>query len=145
MEGDIWCYGIADHRCQSKVNILPHVRLMQLADVPAVREQPGSGGIGEQTVDGDSIVGNVNSNGDQLKLDRSNGNANPDEGVGLWVRRIVPMAVYWTLFRQPPSIRPISATLACSWCSVVSLASFWVSRILSWNWTVSACAEALTR
>jgi hypothetical protein len=39
-----------------------------------------------KTVDGNSIVGNVNSNDGQLKLDRSNGNSNPNDGLGLSVR-----------------------------------------------------------
>ena len=60
-----------------------------------------------KTVDGNSIVGNVNSNDGQLKLDRSNGNANPNDGVGLVARQYA----YWTLLRQPPSMRPISLTL----------------------------------
>ena len=38
-----------------------------------------------KTVDGDSYVGNVNSYDGQAKLDRSNGNANDDDGVGLSV------------------------------------------------------------
>ncbi len=67
-------------------------------------------------MDGNSIVGNVNSNNGQLKFDRSNGNANSDNGFGLSVRQVVypDRVTYWTLLRQPPSIRPISLTLACS-------------------------------
>ena len=38
-----------------------------------------------KTVDGDSYVGNVNSYDGQAKLDRSNGNANDGNGVGLSV------------------------------------------------------------
>ncbi len=41
-------------------------------------------------MDGDSIVGNINSNDDQLKLDRSNGKANGNDGVGLSVGQIIP-------------------------------------------------------
>jgi hypothetical protein len=75
-----------------------------------------------ETVDGNSIVGNVNSNGGEFRLDRGNGNANPNDGVGLSVRQIVQTdtvlsargTVYCTLLRQPPSIRPISRSLACS-------------------------------
>jgi hypothetical protein len=40
-----------------------------------------------KTADGNSIVGNVNSNDGQFRLDRSNGNANPNDGVGLSVRQ----------------------------------------------------------
>ena len=49
-------------------------------------EQDRTGCAKEQTVDGNSIVGNVNSNGDQFNLNRSNGNANSNNGVGLSVR-----------------------------------------------------------
>lgn len=84
---------IADLCRQSKANnFAPRASDVLATDVPAACEQTGSGGIREQTVDGDSIVGNVNSNGDQLKLDRSNGNANGDNGVGLSVRQIVQSA-----------------------------------------------------
>lgn len=38
-------------------------------------------------VDGDSIVGNVNSNEGQLKFDRSNGKANSNEGLGVVTRQ----------------------------------------------------------
>ena len=41
--------------------------------------------LGRRTVDGDSYVGNVNVNAGQANLDRSNGNANDDNGVGLSV------------------------------------------------------------
>ena len=40
----------------------------------------------EQTVDGDSYVGNVNSNDGQANFDRSNGNANDRNGFGLVTR-----------------------------------------------------------
>lgn len=91
-------------------------------------------------MDGDSYVGNVNSNDGQLNLNRSNGNANPNYGVGVSTRQMFYCShmsrtyldmFYWTDLRQPPNMRPISVVLACSWCSVVSLASFWVSNILS--------------
>ena len=42
-----------------------------------------------KTVEGDSVVGNVNSNEDQFKLDNSNGNANPNDGAVVSVRQIV--------------------------------------------------------
>ncbi len=51
-----------------------------------VCEQHTSGSVREQTVDGDSYVGNVNSNGGQLRLNRSNGNANSNNGVGVSMR-----------------------------------------------------------
>lgn len=38
-------------------------------------------------VDGNSVVGKVNSDDGQLKFDRSNGNANGNEGVGISVRQ----------------------------------------------------------
>lgn len=83
-------------------------------------------------MDGNSVVGNVNSNEGQLKFSNSNGNANDDGGVGLSVRQEVAkiglslrtVLFYWVDLRHPPSILPISAVLACSWCRVVSLASF---------------------
>lgn len=37
-------------------------------------------------MDGDSYVGNVNSNGGQAKFNRSNGDANDRIGVGLVTR-----------------------------------------------------------
>lgn len=39
-----------------------------------------------KTVNGDSYVGNVNSNGGQAKFDRSNGKANDENGVGFSTR-----------------------------------------------------------
>jgi hypothetical protein len=63
------------------------VRLVYLlTDVSVACEQLESRHTREQIVDGDSLVGNVNSNDGQLKLDRSNGNANPNDGLGLSVR-----------------------------------------------------------
>lgn len=41
-----------------------------------------------KTVDGDSYVGDVNSNDGQANLDRSNGKANDDNGVGLSMGRM---------------------------------------------------------
>lgn len=40
-----------------------------------------------KTVDGNSVVGNVNSNEGQLKFSNSNGNGNDNDGVGLSVRQ----------------------------------------------------------
>ena len=85
-----------------------------------------------KTVDGNSVVGNVNSNEGQLKFSNSNGNGNGNDGVGFSVRQRITtirpslraVLFYWVDLRQPPSILPISTTLACSWCKVVSLASF---------------------
>lgn len=42
--------------------------------------------IGNRSVGGGSYVGDVYSNDGQANLDRSNGNANDDNGVGLSVR-----------------------------------------------------------
>ena len=42
--------------------------------------------MGNKSVDGVSCVGDVYSNDGQANLDRSNGNANDDNGVGLSVR-----------------------------------------------------------
>ena len=42
--------------------------------------------MGNKSVDGDSCVGDVYSNDGQANLDRSNGNANDENGVGLSTR-----------------------------------------------------------
>lgn len=89
-------------------------------------------------MDGVSYGPNVNSNDGEFNSDRSNEIANRNEGVRFLVRQPIAIDVYWTLLRQPPSMRPISVTLACSWCKVVSLASFCVSKVRNWNWTISA-------
>lgn len=45
--------------------------------------------LGRRKVDGVSVVGLVYSDRGQLKLDRSNGNASPNDGFGLLARQIV--------------------------------------------------------
>ena len=40
-------------------------------------------------MDGDSVVGNVNSNDGQAKFDRDNGKPNDGIGVGLVTRRVI--------------------------------------------------------
>ena len=65
----------------------PHVRLLQIGRKRCLfANEAADEAMGNKSVDGDSCVGDVYSNDGQANLDRSNGNANDDNGVGLSVR-----------------------------------------------------------
>ena len=65
----------------------PHVRLLQIGKKRcSFANEVADEAVGNKSVDGDSHVGDVYSNDGQANLDRSNGNANDDNGVGLSVR-----------------------------------------------------------
>lgn len=72
---------------QTANNNLPHLRLMQTDQKFDVLASTDDLEASEnKAVDGDSLVGNVNSNQGRLKFDHDNGNANGNEGLGVSVR-----------------------------------------------------------